>query len=247
MKNNIEIKSENGIMEIVSREGKAVELAPLFPKGNEIKGTIGLPSEHLGKSPKSLVKTKDGETDAPLANSYVKIDRENMSIEYVEDSGYPWTNTYIGVLEFDERFKRFTINDGTSYTPFELSELIKMNRSFFETKDKAMKLVSQLRKFKAKVDKQVESEQDERANKKMLYAQAVETNIPEGFKLTLPIFKGEKPEKFEVEISIDANDLSCRLVSPEANDIVESTRDNIITGEIDKIQGLHPELRIFEV
>lgn len=244
---NIELKVKEGVAELVTRTGEAQVLPPLFSKGVEINGIISTPKEHLTNPSNWLTKALSNTDDNPLSNSFLEVDREKMTIKFVEDFGYPWTSKYTGSLEFDERFERFNINKNQSYTSFELADLIKMNRSLFETKDKAMVLVSQLRKFKAKIDKDVESETDDRANKKMLIAQAVETNLPENFKLILPIFKGQNSITIEVEIGIDAQDLSCRLISPEVNDYIQDIRDNIINSEVDAIKKLHPTLRIFEV
>lgn len=243
----LELKLKEGTNEIITRQGDAQELPPLFPNGTKISGTIKTPREHLSKPSNWLTHSKTDIKDTPLNNSYLLVNREKMTIEFIEDYGYPWSCTYKGTLQFDERFKKFSINENKSYTAFELADLIKMNRSLFETKDKAMVLVSELRKFKAKIDKDVEAHTDDRANKKVLLAQAVETNLPENFKLVLPIFKGEDKKAFEVEITIDATDLSCRLVSPEVNDYVEETRDSIINIEVEEIKQLHPTLRIFEV
>lgn len=244
---NIELKLQEGVTELVTREGKAQELPPMFSKPTKIEGIISTAREHLTNPSKWLTKAMSNTNDNPLANSYLQVNREKMSITFVEDEGYPWTSTYKGSLEFDERFKRFCINKNESYTPFELADLIKMNRSFFETKDKAMLLVSQLRKFEAKVNKDIEAHTDDRANRKVLLAQAVETNLPESFKLHLPIFKGKEKMVIEVEITIDATDLSCRLISPEVNDYIEETRDTIIDEELKQINELHASLRIFEV
>lgn len=112
---------------------------------------------------------------------------------------------------------------------------------------KPMRLVSELMGFEAKINKEVEAKADERANRRVLLAQTVTTNLPESFKMKIPIFKGQPEQIIEVEIGIDPVDLSCLLVSPEANDIITEVKNSIIDEQLAEISKLHPSLRIFEV
>jgi hypothetical protein len=121
-----------------------------------------------------------------------------------------------------------------------------MNRSVFENRDEAMKLVAELQNFKAKVDKEVELKSDNRGNTTNLRSQVVTSNIPKSFKVNLPIFKGQKSELIEVEVYIRDHDLCCTLVSPEANDSIEMTRDAIIDKQLEKISETCPEIVIIE-
>lgn len=234
--------------EAIIRHGKAPEAIP-FREGTSISGVIGVPASHLANHSKKLTNecTPDSEEDNPLAFSYLEVRRDERTITFVEDAGMPWESKYKGKLKLDPRFERFCINTGQSRTPLELSNLFRMNRTFFETKDKAMHLVSLLKNFKAKIDQDIEDADDGRGNKKILKSQAVESNIPNGFNMKIPVFKGEEAVVIEVEIEIDASDLSCRLVSPEANDFIEENTNSLIDKEIVKIKDLHPTLRIFEI
>lgn len=237
-----------GKEELVIRHGEAPEAIP-FRKSIHVSGNINVPTEHLRSPGKRLTEQNvhDSELDNKLAVSYLKVNRDDRSITFVEDAGMPWESKYHGQLKLDPRFERFQINTGHSRTTHELADLFKMNRTLFETKDKAMMLVSELRHFKAKVDKEIENMDDNRGNKKILIGQAVESNIPESFRLNIPVFKGQEAWPFEVEIEIDPSDLSCRLVSPEANDFIEENTNNLIDSEIDIICNQYPTLRVFEV
>jgi hypothetical protein len=110
-----------------------------------------------------------------------------------------------------------------------------------------MKLVSDLRSFKAKVDKQIEQTKDDRANYNIKKIQAVESNLPEAFDLVIPIFKGQTSVKVTIEISIDPNTLDCTLISPVVNDIVNELRDKLIDDEIELIKVLTPDIAIIEI
>ena len=247
----INLHVKEGENEVIIRHGEAEPVAG-FRKGITVSGTLGVPREHLEKPSVWLTarldpKVRKEDQDPVLNFSHLQVNRDKGTITFTEDAGNEWENKYIGALVFDPRFEKFGINSGRSYTTIELSHFIKMNRSHFETKDKAMLLVSQLRDFKAKVDKQVENMADERGNRRILQAQAVESNIPESFHITVPVFKGCAAQTLEVEIAIDPGDLSCTLISPEVNDYVENVKNEIINEEIRMIEESHPTLRIFEV
>jgi len=236
--------------ELILRTGTAEPVAE-FRKGIEINGTLSVPRIHLENPPKWLtdksIANTESEPDSVLNFSYLQVNREAGTILFVEDAGNQWQNEYKGKLELHPDFEKFGINTGKSYTTYDLAALIKMNRTLFETKDKAMILVKELRNFKGKVDKDLENADDGRGNRKILINQIVESNIPESFNLHLPIFKGCDKQTIEVEIEIDASDFSCRLISPEANDYVNETKDNLIDAEIEQIKELFSTLRIFEV
>jgi len=241
----INLHVEKGQNEVTIRHGQAPPEVP-FRKSFKISGNIELPFLHLEKHSKWLSDALPGKPDAPMAFSFVEIDRDAMVIRFVEDQGMPWESCYKGVLQFDSRFEKFGINLGRSYTTLELADFFKMNRSLFEKKDEAMRLVKELRNFKAKVDRDLENSDDGRGNRKFLIAEKVDSNIPEAFNLNLPVFKGQDKQTIAVEIGI-GTDFSCTLISPEVADYIEEIRDSIIDAQKSDIEQLVPELRVFEV
>jgi hypothetical protein len=110
-----------------------------------------------------------------------------------------------------------------------------------------MHLVKVLKSFKAKVNKDVESSDDNRGNRKILMDQAVDSNIPDAFKVNIPVFEYYGKELIEIEIYIDSTDLSCQLISPEARDYVNDVSDNLIDAEVAVIKESFPDLRVIEV
>ena len=77
--------------------------------------------------------------------------------------------------------------------------------------------------------------------------QVVQHNIPESFKLTLPIFNGTDPQEIEVEINVDADDLSCTLISPHAKDLIEQMRNEKIDDVIKRVKAACPCIVVIEV
>lgn len=129
---------------------------------------------------------------------------------------------------------------------FDMADRIKQLRTYFETQQDAMKLVTELRNFKAKIDKELELSDDKRGNQKIMRAQTVESNLPKSFNVNMPIFKGAEKRTFEVEVEINPNDLSCTLVSPDAHDIVVQERDNQMDAVLGRIAEAAPNIVIIE-
>jgi hypothetical protein len=221
--------------ELIIREGQAVKATE--PIKVEITGVIDAPFKWIEKKA-SVMK---------LIDCNVQIDKNNGNIILVINEKDAYSDIITGKLEYHPDFIKFGINSGTQVSSHELAENIKMFRSCFKDKDTAMKLVKDLRNFTAKVNKELEAFKDDRANYALKKSQIVETNLPESFILTVPIFKGQEKQNIEVEINIDADKLTCSLISPSANDYIAEFKDAIIDEQIRKIQELVPELVILEV
>jgi hypothetical protein len=123
-----------------------------------------------------------------------------------------------------------------------------MNRSFFLSKEDNMNLVSLLKNFKAKIDTAIERSKDEKGSVVNNFSAIVDSNLPEKFKLNIPLFVGIPCFEIEVELcaSIDGSSVSLQLISPGAAEVLEDVRNSVIDNEIKRIQELCPELVIIE-
>lgn len=223
-----------GVGEIVIREGKAVEQRE--PTRVQINGTIDAAARWL-ETRFDCLKEK---------TCHVLVDREKLTISLRCNENNAYGTVICGRLELSPEYKRFGINEGNYITNFEMAELIKMNRSFFETKTVAMKLVTDLQNFKAKVDKEIEQFDNKRGDRRILVNQAVEHNLPEAFNLILPIFKGTEKQTVAVEVYVNPSDFSCTLVSPEANDLVEEMKNRLMDEVLERIKNRCPDIVIIE-
>lgn len=234
MKQEINLVGFSG-NELIIREGQALDQQE--PRVKSINGIIDTPLRWI-KARKSEVN---------LANSHVIVDRDKAKITLVINDFNHYQDTIAGALEFHPMFLKFGINKGKYITAFEMAELIKMNRSFFETHAKAAELVSALKNLKAKVQQNIEKADNSRGDKTQIFQQTVETNVPTEFTLVLPIFKGQEKQTFRAEVYFNPADSSCTLVSPEANDITVSVTDSIIDEQLNAIIEEHPGLTIIEI
>ena len=220
--------------DITIREGKALELKE--PRVVNIIGVLNSPLLWLEKRV-DYVQQED---------AHILVNREKMTIELKINEDSYYSDTITGGLEIHPIFKKFGINTGQYITHFDMADLFKMNRTFFENTDVAMKLVTELRNFRATVEKKIEQLDDKRGNRTDLMAQTVASNLPAAFNLNIPIFKGMDRYILEVEVEIRASDLCCTLVSPQANDNVELIRDSAIDEVLDKIRAIAPCIVIIE-
>ena len=216
------------------RFGEALPLKE--PKAVNIDGTIDAPARWVEKR-------KD---DIKQADAHIIVDRDHMSITLNIDENSAYSDQITGTLTLSSEMQEFGINTGEYMSCFDMSDRIKQLRSYFETQQEAMKLVSELRNFKAKIDKELELSDDKRGNQKIMRAQTVESNLPKSFKVNMPIFKGTEKRTFEVEVEINPNDLSCTLVSPDAHDIVVQERDSQMDGVLVRIAEAAPNIVIIE-
>lgn len=221
-------------VQIIVREGKANDVKE--PHGLNICGNIDSPYRFLHQR-------KD---DILVHEAHVEVNRDEMNIELVNDEHSAYADRVSGYLTLSQDFKALGVNDGEYVSNFDLAERIKKLRTLFESRDAAMRLVSELRNFKAKIEREMELSDDKRGNVNIRKSQIVESNLPESLKVTVPIFKGMEPITFKVEVEVNPSDLSCTLTSPEANDIIRDQRDIIINRQLDSIVKMAPGILIIE-
>jgi len=220
--------------DITIREGEALPLQE--PEKVRLKGQITAPALWLEKRVDTIEQKQ----------AFVLISREGFLITLRIDETNHYFTEISGKLELSDEMKKFAINTGEYIGAFDMADKIKAYRSYFTSQADAMKLVAELRNFKAKIDKEIEASDDKRGNARFLRSQIVESNLPKSFKLEIPIFKGQPKKTIEVEVEINPDNLQCTLVSPEANDTVLQERDNIMNDEISKIKETAPDIVIIE-
>lgn len=81
------------------------------------------------------------------------------------------------------------------------------------------------------------------------FAQVVNSNLPESFTLSIPVFKGGDKENLEVETfaKIDGRNVAFVLMSPGAEETLETLRDTAIDKELEAIKEIAPEIAIIEI
>lgn len=223
-----------GVNEIIHRN--AFEIRP--PKEIEISGDIYAPLNWLVKN--QIPNNQD---------AVVLVDADDRMIRLKYNMSNPYGNSLVaGKLRISEKFKEWEINTGKSYDAKFLSEFIKMHRSHFTEKSEAMRLSSELSNIKVKVDKEIEKSDNNRGDYRAVLAQKViDSNIPHGFKLNIPLFEGHKKVEFNVEIYINPTNFSVSLISPDAEDYVAESAGDIIGTVVARIVEIRADIPIINL
>ena len=230
-----------GMNEVIIREGAAPKvLDPKAPVKMNVNGTINAPFEYLTKRI-DCINQKE---------CHIIVNREKITIELVVNESDEYTRgTIAGTLQYHPKFEEFGINTGKVWSPFDFAMFCKMSRAFFADKNANMSLVSACKNFTAKVNNQIERAAQENGNRTDNFAQVVNSNLPEQFTLSIPIFKGGKKEDLVVETfaKIDGRNVAFVLLSPGAEETLEDLRDKAIDEQLNAIKAIAPDIAIFEV
>lgn len=232
-------------IEIIFRNGEAapqpVPLATKAPESINVKGVISTPLDWLEKRVDTIDQLK--------AN--IKVDRENMKITLTTDERDSYLKSEIvGKVAFTDTYDAFGINNSqVGWLPAKLGQFLRLNRGVFEDRTECMKLVSLLKNFSAKAKAEIQKQRDPSGSTADVYRQEVESNLPKSFTVHIAIFKGTAKEAIEVEFDhyLKDGDVFLQLVSPGANELTETYRDQCIDDVLDKIREIAPDIAILEV
>ncbi len=232
-------KGENTAKAMILHGQAPKQLDNLAPVKIDIKGIINAPLEFL--------KKRVGDINQHKAHILVCRDTLTITLIIAEDDAY-LRGEVVGKLEFSKVFQAFGINTTKQWEPEQLGQFLKLNRTYFASRDENMSVVNALKTLEAKVQQTVQRETKENGNKAYTFRQAVDSNIPESFKLRIPVLNGSDPVEIDVETyaSIDGSHIVIALQSPGANDIVEEVRNNCIGNIVDELREVAPEIVIIE-
>lgn len=232
-------------IEVILRKGNAPQpkevLPTKAPESISFSGVISTPFDWLEKRVDKI--------DQKEAN--IKVSREEMCIGLTINEKDAYNKSMImGRVQLSEIFSKFGINDEKkAWEPAKLGQFLRLNRSVFEDKEKCMVLVSVLKNFKAKANAEIQKQKDPSGSVADVYKCQVESNLPKSFSVSLPIFKGSSKQRIEVEFDhyLSDGEVYLQLVSPGANELVETYRDSCIDQVLEKIRAIAPEIAILEV
>lgn len=213
------------------------------PKGIGISGNIDTVVKYLEKNREQFEIQSD--------DYFIQVYRDSRAISLLFNQRNPYdggTSEVIGRLHLSSEMEEWKINTGQPWDHKTLSEFIKMRRSYFTDRTIAMKLSSELANIKIKTEKEFEKSDNNRGDFKAVLAQKViQSNIPEGFTLKIPVFKGVQRVSVNVELYVNPNTFNVTLVSPEVEDYIADRTDAILDFNISAIAEIAPTIPIIEV
>ena len=245
---NVVIPEGQNKVEVILRElDKQVEkeLPVLEPLKLDVEGTITAPYVFLEKR----WNAADGQINHERTMLVVSRDEKTIAL-FINEDDQRYQGKVAGKIELSRQYIAFGLNnEEKEWTPEELGNFFRINRTWFESKEENMRLVTLLKSFKAKVSVDVERMTKDNGSVSDCYRQAVDSNLPEQFFIQIPIFKGTQPEKIAVEViaSVSGRDVTLELISADAAAIEEEVRDKLIDNELEKIRELAPEIPIIEM
>lgn len=240
MREKVNINLAEGTNEVILRHGDAKKLLDeKEPVKINIRGTIGAVAEFIAKRAQEFNHK----------TAHIIVNRESVSITLVFNESDAYNRGVVaGVMQYHPKFEEFGINTGKVWTPVELALTCKMNRAFFPSIDENRTLVSTLLHFTADVNNKLERMVSENGNRADNFTQVVNSNLPGAFNMAIPIFKGSPAETLEVEtfVKIDGREVKFGLLSPGANETLESIRDKAIDAELEKIRAIADDIVVIE-
>lgn len=239
-KEKINITLEKGMSsaQIVILEGQAPkQLDHKEPVRINIKGTISAPAIFL----------KQRINEINPNSCHVLADTGEGVITLVIDEDDPYTRGEItGKLEISKKIHEFGINTGKEWEPNQLGQFLKMNRSFFESREENMALVTELLNFEAKINQSIERKKSESGSFADNFSGTVTSNLPGKFRLKLPLITGEPKETIDVEFMADVKGrtVSLYLYSPDAVEIMTELTERVINEQLEQMAETLPRMPI---
>jgi hypothetical protein len=144
-----------------------------------------------------------------------------------------------GKIEVSDKFQSLGINADKHYTPEALANRFKLLRQIFVSNLEHAQICAILRNLKAKINADLEKNDDRRGNVGLYFKQTVESNMPEAIKLRVPLIEGAEPTEIEVNVILETNgnqDVICSLESVEASELLETQFKQVIEAEMTKLK-----------
>jgi hypothetical protein len=236
MKENIEIKAVEGTTEIILREGKAEEI--FNPVVLEVFGTIDAPLRFITNRLVQLTPF------LKETNLLVFVEEGRIVLDVEETN--PFGHVIEGKLTINSDVKQFCINDGKYQQPEDLATFLRMRKHLFQSSEQYMTVFTGLRSFTAKVKQEIAAIRTDTGDYETKRSQAVEHNIPKGFTLELPIFKGMPKVAIEVEILVSKS-LEVTMYSSELIQKTDELTTLYLNDQVKAITKIAPDIVIINV
>jgi len=240
MKPEIYLFAEKDTLTIL--EGKTLDPKP--PVKILIEGHVTAPAEFLKKRFRDQIGSAESCANGILLqkvdirNAILIVDEDAMTITLSLDQENPYGAVITGKLEFTNYLDEFHINTNKEFRRPELTKLLRFSKQLFRDVDKYDELLKAYQTLDIKALIEARQEDDTRGNKNFSLSKKVTTNLPESFVLRLPIFKGQQPEEFRVEIGINTTDGDARFnfESPELKALIDQRKIEIFEEQLKEFQ-----------
>jgi len=219
------LKMIGGPGEYVLRTGAAPKIQE--PQLLNVDGLISAPREFY-EARKHLTRLVTGIGPMPftpvevpyfaLVNTHVLFNLAKRKISLVTREKEYERECVTGTVYQSNEFSDFFAS-GSTFTPASLAKHLSKYRYLLADQGQGMRLISELRNFKASVSADVKQANDRRGNKENALVVSAESNVPLEFDVRMPLFMGEPPSRFKVEIYVEVLGGSSFELTLEAPDV----------------------------
>lgn len=232
---NVTVTGEQSTPFITVLEGEYQH--PKEPVKIEISGNIESISNFLKER---YGKGKDGYNlqKVDKSKSIVTVDEAGMNIKLQLDPENHYGTSITAKLELSDELKLFKINSGSTWGRNDIIKLLRFNRRYFPDQEKYTQLIESFQKLNLQVNSAIVNESDNRGTKDIQFKKFVTNQLPAGFTLDLPVFKGQENKRFFVEICLDVVDQKADFwfESPELDDRINEGRKEIFKKQLESCQ-----------
>jgi len=214
------------------REGKALE--EKAPEKLVINGRI--------ESVRQYLDARKGTEQAPGRLQHIDkdlavilINEDELSITLNLDPNNFYGTTVVGRMQHNPDLANFQINKENKFSRESLVKLLTFSRRFFNDAVEWENVLNAIRRLKVSSTSDISQDTDNRGNKELIFKKSVDSaNIPKSFILLIPIFKGQPPRKFSVDLCLEVTDAGVKfyLESVELVELTEQDRKDIISNEL---------------
>lgn len=222
-KTNIQVTPTGDKLTIVHRHGEAAAIQN--PKAVNILGSIDAPAEYYEKRSANDMIDKN--------QAYLEVNQKKGSITLYCDPTSPIGGHVTGQILMNPLLDRLDINKygAVKFTEEDFIMRLKECRSIFDVQSDCLNLVDRIKNMEVNVQQKLEKRDDERANRRVLFEQFADTEIPHSFMLNAPIFINgsdtDPNEIFSVDVKYHYSDggLKFWLESADLQDIIQRKKE----------------------
>jgi hypothetical protein len=170
-----------------------------------------------------------------MTKAVAVVDEAKMNINLHLDPENHYGTTITANLELSDELKLFKVNTGTMWNRSDIIKLLRFNRRYFPDQEKYMALIESFQKLNLQVNSNLVNESDSRGTKDLQFKKFVTNQLPAGFTLDLPIFKGQENRRFFVELCLDVVDQKADFwfESPELDEFINADRKKIFAKQLE--------------
>jgi hypothetical protein len=231
---NLTLKVESANGEIIFREGQALDLQP--PEKIKIIGDINTVKSFIDKRKGIDPITGKLQYISP-STAIVIVDKAALSLTLKLDPENIYGTEVTAKLEMEPELLKFCIETNKKFTQQELIKLLKYGKRWFYDDAAHSDLLFAYMKLDVKVSADLKNDApDGRGNKFNSFEKKVTSNIPADFIMSIPLFKGQEPKRFRVEICFDTTEGSVKfwLESVEMVELIDIESERLL-----KLQAQH--------